>query len=98
MDEETTIATPEYLAAREARMAEVHRQIYNPSQQVNVRTEVECDQCRKRTLATLDAVKTDMAALGESVERSGQELRFLAWQNVELKQQIAALKGEAGKK
>ncbi len=55
----------------------------------------QCEQCRKRTLASLDLIKQDMVELQDAMHRQEKEGNFLAWQNVQLKQQLAALNGES---
>jgi hypothetical protein len=52
----------------------------------------QCQQCQKAMSAGLDRLRQELAELRNSMDLQEKEARFLAWQNVELKKQIATLK------
>ncbi len=89
MDEERTIASTEYMAARAERVSTLAAgPLPDDAQQ-------RCELCRAEARAGLDQIRQALADLTRSLELEQKETRYLAWQNEELKRQIAALKGEA---
>lgn len=91
MDEEVTQATPEYMAARAERISRALAEGNEPPAMAD--EYVMTIELRDKLLATLAEAKEANIRGMEILEEKDKQIRYLVWQNEELKKQIAALKG-----